>query len=53
MNAEFTAYTNSGWLVASNFMYTYTNNHTPGYNASIPLWSPSIDQVSDRGRKGP
>ncbi|HEY4337497.1 MAG TPA: outer membrane beta-barrel protein, partial [Puia sp.] len=42
VNAEFTAYTNSGWLVASNFTYTYTDNHTPGYNASIPLWSPSI-----------
>lgn len=42
VNAEFTAYTNSGWLVASDFTYTYTNNHTPGYNASIPLWSPSI-----------
>lgn len=42
VNAEFTAYTNSGWLVASDLTYTYTNNHTPGYNASIPLWSPSI-----------
>jgi len=42
VNAEFTAYTNSGWLVASDFTYTYTDNHTPGYNASIPLWSPSI-----------
>jgi hypothetical protein len=42
MTAEFTAYTNSGWLVASDFTYTYTDNHTPGYNASIPLWSPSI-----------
>ena len=42
VNAEFTAYTNSGWLVASDFTYTYTDNHAPGFNASIPLWSPSI-----------
>ena len=42
VNAEFTAYTNSGWLAAADFTYTYTDNHTPGYNASIPLLSPSI-----------
>jgi hypothetical protein len=42
VNADLTAYTNSGWLVASDFTYTYTDNHEPGYNASIPLWSPSI-----------
>ena len=42
ITAEITAYTNSGWLVASDFTYIYTNNRTPGYNASIPLWSPSI-----------
>jgi hypothetical protein len=42
VNAEFTAYTNSGWLAAADFTYTYSDNHTPGYNASIPLFSPSI-----------
>ena len=42
VTAEITAYTNNGWLIASDFTYTYTNNRVPGYNASIPLWSPSI-----------
>jgi hypothetical protein len=42
VNAEFTAYTNSGWLAAADFTYTYSDNHAPGYNASIPLLSPSI-----------
>jgi hypothetical protein len=52
VNTEFTAYTNSGWLVASDFTYTYTNNHTPGYNASIPLWSPSVAKQLFRKKQG-
>jgi hypothetical protein len=40
--AEITAYTNSGWLIAANFTYTLSDNRTPGYNASVPLFSPSI-----------
>ena len=44
-SAEITAYTNKGWLIATTFDYTYTNNHTPGYNASIPLLSPSDRQI--------
>ena len=52
VNAEFTAYTNSGWLVASTFTYTYSDNHTPGYNASIPLWSPSIAKSLFRKKNG-
>ena len=52
LNAEFTAYTNSGWLVASTFTYTYTDNHSPGYNASIPLWSPSIAKELFKKKNG-
>jgi hypothetical protein len=52
VDAEFTAYTNSGWLVASTFTYTYTDNHTPGYNASIPLWSPSIAKSLFKKKNG-
>jgi outer membrane beta-barrel protein/carboxypeptidase family protein len=52
LNAEFTAYTNSGWLVASAFTYTYTDNHSPGYNASIPLWSPSIAKQLFKKKNG-
>ena len=50
--AEFTAYTNSGWLVAANFNYTYTDNRTPGYNASVPLLSPSIAKSLFKKKNG-
>jgi len=52
VNAEITAYTNSGWLVASDFTYTYTNNRIPGYNASVPLWSPSIAKELFKKKNG-
>jgi Outer membrane protein beta-barrel family/Carboxypeptidase regulatory-like domain len=52
VNSEFTAYTNTGWLVAATFTYTYTNNHTPGYNASIPLFSPSIARQLFKKKNG-
>jgi hypothetical protein len=41
-NAEITAYTNSGWLIAATLTYTIADNHTPGYNESVPLLSPSV-----------
>jgi hypothetical protein len=49
---EFTVYTNSGWLAAATFNYTYTNNRTPGYNASIPLLSPSIAKSLFKKKNG-
>lgn len=52
ISAEFTAYTNSGWLIAANFDYIYTNNHSPGYNASIPLLSPSIAKSLFKKKNG-
>ena len=52
VDAEFTAYTNSGWLAAATFTYTYADNHTPGYNASIPLLSPSIAKQLFRKKNG-
>jgi hypothetical protein len=52
VNTEFTAYTNSGWLAAATFTYTYNDNHTPGYNASIPLLSPSIAKSLFRKKNG-
>ncbi len=51
-SAEITAYTNKGWLIATTFDYTYTNNHTPGYNASIPLLSPSIAKTIFKKKNG-
>jgi hypothetical protein len=52
VNSEFTAYTNTGWLVAATFTYTYSDNHTPGYNASIPLLSPSIAKLLFKKKNG-
>jgi outer membrane beta-barrel protein/carboxypeptidase-like protein len=50
--AEITAYTNNGWLIAANFQYTYTDNRTPGYNASVPLLSPSIAKSIFKKKNG-
>jgi len=50
--AEITAYTNSGWLIAATFNYTYTDTRTPGYNASIPLLSPSIAKSLFKKKNG-
>jgi hypothetical protein len=41
-NAEITAYTNSGWLIATTLTYTIADNRTPGYNESVPLLTPSV-----------
>jgi hypothetical protein len=51
-SAEITAYTNSGWLIATTLDYTYTNNHSPGYNASIPLLTPSIAKSLFKKKNG-
>ena len=45
ITAEVTAYTNSGWLIATNFTYTYEDTHSSAYNASVPLVSPSIAKL--------
>jgi hypothetical protein len=50
--AELTAYTNSGWLIAATFNYTYTNTHIAGYNASVPLLSPSIAKSLFKKKNG-
>ncbi|MDO6434430.1 TonB-dependent receptor [Flavitalea sp. BT771] len=52
LSAEITAYTNSGWLIATSFDYTYTNNHSSGYNASVPLLNPSIAKQLFKKKNG-
>jgi hypothetical protein len=52
VDAEITAYTNNGWLIATTFTYTYTDNRTPGYNASIPLISPSVAKELFKKKNG-
>jgi hypothetical protein len=51
-SAELTAYTNNGWLIAATFDYTYTNTHIQGYNASVPLLSPSIAKSLFKKKNG-
>ena len=51
-SAEFTAYTNTGWLIAANFDYSYSGNRPPGYNASVPLLSPSIAKQLFKKKNG-
>ena len=52
LSAEITAYTNNGWLVAADLDYTYTNNHSAAYNASVPLLSPSIAKELFKKKNG-
>jgi hypothetical protein len=51
-NAEITAYTNSGWLIAATLTYTITDNKTPGYNESVPLLTPSIAKELFKKKNG-
>jgi uncharacterized membrane protein YgcG len=51
-DGELTAYTNSGWLIATTFTYTFHNNHTPGFNESVPLLSPSIAKELFKKKNG-
>jgi hypothetical protein len=51
-SAEITAYTNNGWLIATTFDYTYTNNHAAAYNASVPLLNPSIARQLFKKKNG-
>ena len=51
-DAEITAYTNNGWLIAATLTYTITDNKTPGYNESVPLLSPSIAKELFKKKNG-
>jgi hypothetical protein len=51
-NAEITAYSNNGWLIATTLTYTLTDNKTPGYNESVPLLIPSIAKEMFKKKNG-
>ncbi|HVM87440.1 MAG TPA: TonB-dependent receptor [Puia sp.] len=51
-STEITAYTNNGWLIATTFDYTYYGNRPAGYNASVPLLSPSIARQLFKKKQG-
>jgi hypothetical protein len=50
--ADFTYYTHSGWIFASDFTYTHYGNLSAGYNASVPLVSPSIAKQFLKNKAG-
>lgn len=52
LSAEITWYSKSGWIVASNFDYTYNGNRAAGYNTSVPLWSPSVAKQVFKNKSG-
>ncbi|MEO5682550.1 MAG: outer membrane beta-barrel protein [Chitinophagaceae bacterium] len=52
LSAELTYYTKSGWLLAADFDYTYNGNRPAGYNASIPLLSPSVAKQLFKNKQG-
>ena len=53
-NAVFdvTFYTKNGWIIASDFNYTYSGNRPAGYNASVPLISPAIAKQFLKNKRG-
>lgn len=44
VSTEITYFTKSGWLLATDFDYTYFGGRSSGYNTSIPLWNASISK---------
>ena len=52
LSAEITYYTKSGWLLATDFDYTYNGNRAAGYNSSIPLLNPSIAKQIFKNKQG-
>ncbi|HET6256465.1 MAG TPA: TonB-dependent receptor [Puia sp.] len=52
VSTEFTAYTNSGWLIAATFDYSYTYTHSSNYNVSAPILTPSVAKQFFKKKNG-
>ena len=50
--ADFTLYSNNGWLLASDFDYTHYGNRAPGYNTTVFLITPSIAKSFLKNKAG-
>jgi hypothetical protein len=50
--ADFTIYSNDGWILASDFDYTHYTNRPPGYNTSVFLITPSIAKQFLKNKAG-
>ncbi|NCI47657.1 outer membrane beta-barrel family protein [Sediminibacterium soli] len=52
LGADFTLYSNNGWLLASDFDYTHYGNRAPGYNTTAFLVTPSIAKQFLKNKAG-
>ncbi len=52
LTTDFTFFTKSGWILASDITYTYIGNRPAGYNASVPLVNPSIAKQFLKNKAG-
>ena len=52
LGTEVTYYSNTGWIIAADFDYTYSGNHAAGYNTSVPLLNPSIAKQFLKNKAG-
>ncbi|MES2006257.1 MAG: outer membrane beta-barrel family protein [Bacteroidota bacterium] len=50
--ADFTLYSNNGWLMASDFDYTHYGNRPAGYNTTVFLITPSIAKQFLKNKAG-
>jgi uncharacterized membrane protein YgcG len=50
--ADFTVYSNNGWLIASDFDLTSYGNRAPGYNTTVFLITPSIAKSFLKNKAG-
>jgi uncharacterized membrane protein YgcG len=50
--ADFTVYSNNGWIIASDFDYTHYGNRPPGYNTTVFLITPSIAKQFLKNKAG-
>jgi hypothetical protein len=50
--ADFTVYSNNGWILASDFDYTHYGNRAPGYNTTVFLITPSIAKQFLKNKAG-
>jgi len=53
VSAEPTWYTKSGWIVSSDFTYTYYGSGSAGYaSTSVPLWNASLAKQVLKNKRG-
>lgn len=50
--ADFTLYSNNGWILASDFDYTHYGNRPAGYNTTVFLITPSIAKQFLKNKAG-